>query len=137
VRIVYSPRALRDIDEAVDYVAADNPLAARRLLDHLDDVIDRLAAGELSGPQVRLRSGGAAASLVTAALPHLLSSHSHYFHSLAAPPPGAPLDRGVLAPMIGAAIANAVRDATGVPVHELPICPTAIHPGLRAAPLAP
>ena len=58
MRIVYSPRALRDIDQAVDYVAADNPPAARRLLDHLDNVIDRLAAGELSGPQVRLRSGG-------------------------------------------------------------------------------
>ena len=58
MRLGYSPRALRDIDEAVEYVAADNPQAAQRLLDRLDDFIDRLAAGELSGPQVRLRSGG-------------------------------------------------------------------------------
>jgi plasmid stabilization system protein ParE len=44
----------------LDYVAADSPPAAKRLLAHLDDIIERLAAGELSGPQVRLRGRGLA-----------------------------------------------------------------------------
>lgn len=60
MRIVYSPRALRDIDEALDYITADSPRAAKRFLVHLENLIERLAAGELSGPPVRLRGGGRA-----------------------------------------------------------------------------
>ena len=62
MNVVISPRALRDIAEAYDYIAADSPAAADRLLDRLDEMVPRLAAGELSGPRVRLRSGGLANS---------------------------------------------------------------------------
>jgi plasmid stabilization system protein ParE len=57
VRIAYTPRALRDIDDALDYITADSVRAAQRLLAHLGDVIQRLGAGELNGPEVRLRGG--------------------------------------------------------------------------------
>jgi plasmid stabilization system protein ParE len=58
VTIVIAPRALKDISEAYDYTAADSPRAAERLLERLNEIVQRLAAGELSGPQVRLRRGG-------------------------------------------------------------------------------
>jgi plasmid stabilization system protein ParE len=58
VRIAYTLGALRDIDEALDYVTGDSVRAAQRLLAHLGVVIQRLAAGELNGPEVRPRGGG-------------------------------------------------------------------------------
>jgi plasmid stabilization system protein ParE len=48
VRIVYTPRALRDIDEALDYITADSVRAAKRLLVHLEDMIE--PPGLSSGP---------------------------------------------------------------------------------------
>ena len=56
--IVIAPRALKDISDAHDYIAMDNPRAAERLLERLNEVTQHLATGELSGPQVRLRHGG-------------------------------------------------------------------------------
>jgi toxin ParE1/3/4 len=58
--IVLSPAARRDISAALQYLAGENPLAARRLIDRLDQVLQQLADGSLRGPSVRLRRGGQA-----------------------------------------------------------------------------
>jgi plasmid stabilization system protein ParE len=58
--IVFSPAARRDLDAALQYLAHENPRAARHLVDRLDQVLQLLADGYLQGPSVRLRQGGQA-----------------------------------------------------------------------------
>lgn len=57
MNVLFSPEALDDLREAVDYIAARNPAAAERLVDRIFALIDRVASRELEGPEVRLRSG--------------------------------------------------------------------------------
>jgi len=57
MNVVVTPRARRDLDEAYAYVARDSLHAAERELGRLLEAFRRLADGELSGPEVRLKSG--------------------------------------------------------------------------------
>ena len=58
--VVVSRRAARDLNEAHDFIARDNPRAARQVLDDLVSSFRQLAAGELAGPEVTFRNGGRA-----------------------------------------------------------------------------
>jgi plasmid stabilization system protein ParE len=60
VRIVISSRARRDVHQAGEYIAADNPRAAERFTARLAQIVRQLATGELSGPEVGLRGRGRA-----------------------------------------------------------------------------
>ena len=57
----YLPAAEQDLLDIVDYIARDNPPAARRFVDRLDQVVGRLALFPRSGRQpadARLRKLG-------------------------------------------------------------------------------
>jgi plasmid stabilization system protein ParE len=54
VKVRWSPRALRDADEAAAYIAEDRPGAAERWLDGLFEAVQRLERFPLSGRIVPL-----------------------------------------------------------------------------------
>jgi toxin ParE1/3/4 len=56
MRIIFTGPARRDLDEAYDFIALDNPQAAERLLNRVNATVQQLADGDLTGPQVRLKS---------------------------------------------------------------------------------
>jgi plasmid stabilization system protein ParE len=58
--VIFSPAARRDLNAALQYLAHENPDAARRFIDRLDRVLGFLADGDLDGPSVRLQQGGQA-----------------------------------------------------------------------------
>lgn len=55
--IQFAPRAEADFRELTEYVAGSDPIAATRLGQRVFDMIDRLAASELEGPEQRLTIG--------------------------------------------------------------------------------
>ncbi len=57
MNVVLTRLARRDLDEAYNFIARDNPQAAEQVLGRLNAAFQRLADGELSDPEVRLRSG--------------------------------------------------------------------------------
>src|SRR5688572_18629445 len=50
-RLVRSPKAVIDVADIVEYIAARNVSAARRLLDRFDDLVRRLADNPQMGQQ--------------------------------------------------------------------------------------
>ena len=52
-----TPAAQRDLLEIISYIASDNSVAAARVLDHILEIIQQVADGALSGPEVRLLDG--------------------------------------------------------------------------------
>jgi toxin ParE1/3/4 len=52
--MIVSPQARRDLEQAHAWIARDNPRAADRTLDRLFEAMERLEAGELTGPRVRI-----------------------------------------------------------------------------------
>jgi plasmid stabilization system protein ParE len=56
--IVWSPESADDLTQALEFVLERNPSAAARLATRLEEIIERLAEGEIHGPKQRLRSGG-------------------------------------------------------------------------------
>ncbi len=57
MRIVISPEARSDLDEADQFIARDNPEAADRMLERVVEVVGLLALGLMQGHEARLRSG--------------------------------------------------------------------------------
>jgi plasmid stabilization system protein ParE len=57
VRLILSRQARTDLAEIRRYLAQDNPRAAATELARIDAVIQRVVAGELQGPAVRLPDG--------------------------------------------------------------------------------
>lgn len=57
MRIVFAPKAERDIDVAIEFVDQRNPIAAVELLGRVRSLVNRLAEGEFEGPEQRLRTG--------------------------------------------------------------------------------
>ena len=57
MKLVLSEDALLDLEAAVSYIADRNPAAARKLGDHVLDVIDQLAAGDYEGVEQELTTG--------------------------------------------------------------------------------
>lgn len=57
MRVIFAPEAEADLRELLDYVAARNPYAAVGLDERIFEIIERLAARELEGPEQRLRNG--------------------------------------------------------------------------------
>ena len=57
MKVRFSPRARDDFRSAVEYLAVRNRTAAAELRDQLLSTIDKLAAGEFRGPEMKLRSG--------------------------------------------------------------------------------
>lgn len=49
MRIEYTRTALREIDDIFSYIAAENPVAARRVIAMIERVVGRLAAFPQSG----------------------------------------------------------------------------------------
>lgn len=50
--IIWTEPALADLDAIADYIALDNPQAARDLVQRVFDHVDQLAAHPLSGPKL-------------------------------------------------------------------------------------
>jgi toxin ParE1/3/4 len=57
MNLVIGPEAEVDLAEIYEYIAADRPRAAERMLDQLRAVMQRLADGEFNGPAARLPDG--------------------------------------------------------------------------------
>lgn len=57
-RLVWTERAIGEMEEIVEYIAFDNPLAARRLAKRVKSHIEQLARHPLSGPVPPENSGG-------------------------------------------------------------------------------
>lgn len=57
MRLIITVPAQRDLAQAYELISVDSPAAAERVLDRLVDLFEQLAAGELKGPEVRLRGG--------------------------------------------------------------------------------
>jgi plasmid stabilization system protein ParE len=57
VKIVFAPLAARDLKEAYDFIARDNPEAADRVLAEISETIGLLASRVVRGRPVTLRSG--------------------------------------------------------------------------------
>ena len=55
--LILSPAALADLAEIQRYIAQGSPRAAAAEVSRIDSVIQKLLAGELQGPAVRLLSG--------------------------------------------------------------------------------
>jgi plasmid stabilization system protein ParE len=49
-RLIWTERAVSDLDEIAEYIAFDDPAAARRLVRRLDAHLDQLKDHPLSGP---------------------------------------------------------------------------------------
>jgi plasmid stabilization system protein ParE len=58
LRIVFSKAAQRDLRQIQDFLAADNPEVAERVLARIWGVIQLIADGELTGPDALLAKGG-------------------------------------------------------------------------------
>lgn len=56
--IIWSEPALADLDAIADYIALDNPLAARQLVQRVFQHVEQLAAHPDSGPRPRELRGG-------------------------------------------------------------------------------
>lgn len=50
--IIWTEPALADLDAIADYIALDNPQAARELVQRVFEHVDQLAAHPLSGPKL-------------------------------------------------------------------------------------
>lgn len=50
--IIWTEPALSDLDAIADYIALDNPQAARELVRRVFDHVDQLASQPLSGPKL-------------------------------------------------------------------------------------
>jgi toxin ParE1/3/4 len=58
MRVIFAPSARNDLLEIGDYIAADNPSAAKRLVAELKERADRLKAAPRSGrPRPELQAG--------------------------------------------------------------------------------
>ena len=57
MKIRYSPEAAQDLLDVVEYFVPRNSPAAERLYEEVRALIRRIAAGELEGPEVKLRTG--------------------------------------------------------------------------------
>jgi plasmid stabilization system protein ParE len=57
MKVTISDQAERDLADAIEYLAAQDPSAAERTLDRLYAAFQYLAAGELQGPETRLADG--------------------------------------------------------------------------------
>lgn len=57
MQLVFARDARADLAEILHYIAQDSPRSAAVMLARIDGVIQRLAAGELHGPEVRLLDG--------------------------------------------------------------------------------
>lgn len=57
MKIVLAPLAARDLKEAHDFIARDNPGAADRVLAELSETLGLLASDRVQGRSVMLRSG--------------------------------------------------------------------------------
>jgi plasmid stabilization system protein ParE len=57
VRLILSRQARADLAEIRRYLAQDNPRVAAAELARIDAIIQRLASGELQGPEIRLPNG--------------------------------------------------------------------------------
>lgn len=57
MKIVYAPKARADLQTCVGFIAKDNPMAATHLAERVFALVDRLAAGDLEGPEQRLYDG--------------------------------------------------------------------------------
>lgn len=57
MNIIWSPEALEDIGEAIDYLVERSPPAAQRLATGVLALVERLASEPLEGPEHVLRSG--------------------------------------------------------------------------------
>jgi plasmid stabilization system protein ParE len=55
--IVFAPEAEADLRELLDYIAERNPQASVELEERVFEIIERLAAREMEGPEQRLRTG--------------------------------------------------------------------------------
>jgi plasmid stabilization system protein ParE len=62
VKLEITEDALLDLETAVSYIADRNPAAARRMGDHILDVVERLVAGASKAPSVSWRPGSASAA---------------------------------------------------------------------------
>jgi len=69
LRLLWSPRAQRDLDEACTYIAADNPHAATRIENRIADAVTGLPAHPRKG---RARRDGKARELVVAGTPYVI-----------------------------------------------------------------
>jgi plasmid stabilization system protein ParE len=54
---VLSPEAIKDLTDIPEFIAADNPRAADRVLERLHASFQLLAEGNVSGPRVQLIDG--------------------------------------------------------------------------------
>ena len=59
MRVLTSEQAREDLQEIYDYISADNPEAADRVLARIVEIIGLLAAGAFEGRTVRLSDGRA------------------------------------------------------------------------------
>lgn len=57
-RLVWTERAISDLDEIVEYIAYENPDAARRLAQRVKEHVEQLADHPLSGPVPHEYAGG-------------------------------------------------------------------------------
>ena len=57
MNLVITRRARVDLDDILRFIAQDNPRAAAAELARIHRAIERLVAGEVSGPEVRFRNG--------------------------------------------------------------------------------
>lgn len=57
MKIVLAPLAARDLKEAHDFIARDNPEAADRVLAEISETLGLLASGGVQGRSVTLRTG--------------------------------------------------------------------------------
>ena len=57
MKVWLSPDAEQDLAEACEFIARDNPLAARRLVDRFEEITNLLASGLIEGREVVLSDG--------------------------------------------------------------------------------
>lgn len=57
MNIIWSPEALTDLEEAIDYLVERSPAAAEKLATGIVTLVERLAAEEIDGPEHILGKG--------------------------------------------------------------------------------
>ncbi|MGH9949874.1 MAG: type II toxin-antitoxin system RelE/ParE family toxin [Pyrinomonadaceae bacterium] len=57
-RLIWTEKAVNDLDDISEFIAFDNPAAARRLVDRVTSHVDQLVKHPLSGPIVADFPGG-------------------------------------------------------------------------------
>lgn len=62
MNVLLSRRARRDLSEAYEFIAQDDPAAAERFLQHFEEVTATLASGLIEGREVVLAGGRKALS---------------------------------------------------------------------------